>query len=229
MFVRIGVPILWAMAALALFARDPELSAYFFPEGSSGAVANAAHAMPLLLGKVVPAGFLGLLVAGLLAAFMSTHDSYFLCWSSVLVRDVVAPLRRKPMTERDEVRLARIFIGVIGVFLLAWGVWYELPESVWTYMAVTGSMYLCGAGVCIVGGLYWRRASRAGAMAALITGLVAVSGLFVDKLHGWLGLDISVRDLTHALGLGTFALCAVVFVVVSLAVPDRVPIEEASS
>ena len=39
MFVRIGVPTLWAVAALALFARDPELSAYFFPQGLSGPAA----------------------------------------------------------------------------------------------------------------------------------------------------------------------------------------------
>ena len=34
---------------------------------------------------------IGLIGAGLLAAFMSTHDSYLLCWASVLTHDVVAP------------------------------------------------------------------------------------------------------------------------------------------
>ena len=220
MFVRLGVPVLWAVAALAFFSSQPDLAGHFFPDGARGAPAHAAQAMPLLIGKIVPAGLLGLLVAGLLAAFMSTHDSYFLCWSSVIVRDVVQPLRRQPLSERGQIFLTRALIVVIGVFLLIWGVWYELPESVWTYMAVTGNIYLCGAGVSIVGGLYWRRASRAGATAALLGGLVSVAGLFAEELHGIVGAGVTLQELRYAIGLGGYVLCALLFVVFSLLLPD---------
>lgn len=48
-------------------------------------------AMPLMLGRILPIGLIGLITAGMLAAFMSTHDSYLLCWSSVITQDVIAP------------------------------------------------------------------------------------------------------------------------------------------
>ncbi|MBL7132475.1 MAG: sodium:solute symporter family protein [Phycisphaerae bacterium] len=218
-FVRVAIPALFAIAAFHYVSTRPEMTAYFFPEGLGGAAAHADQAMPLLLGKIVPSGLLGILVAGLMAAFMSTHDSYFLCWSSVITRDVIGPLRTRPLSEKSQIRLTRVLILLIGAFLLWWGIWYELPKSVWTYMAVTGTVYLSGAGAILIGGLYWRRASSTGAMAALAGGLVSVvaldpvRALFPEPWQPWLK--------GSWVGLGTYVACAAVFVVFSLLFPDK--------
>ena len=53
--------------------------------------------------------------------------------------------------------------AALGAVLLIWGVWYDIPKSVWTYMAVSGTIYLSGAGVVLLGGIYWKRASTVGA------------------------------------------------------------------
>ncbi len=221
-FVRLGIPALWAVAAFTLIAHREPLTAYFFPAGLAGPAANAAQAMPMTLGAIVPSGLLGLLVAGLMAAFMSTHDSYLLCWSSVIARDVVSPLRGGRLSGAQEILTTRIGVVAIGIFLLIWGLWYELPDSVWTYMAVSGSVYVSGAGVVLLGGLYWKRASTAGAMAALLTGLVAILGLFLGPVNAaltsLLGRPVAITG--PALGLFNFLLCAVVFVTVSLLRPD---------
>lgn len=215
-FVRLAVPALWAAAAFTLIVQSPTLSAHFFPDGTAREARHAAQAMPLVLGQLLPSGLLGLLAAGLMAAFMSTHDSYFLCWSSVICRDVVNPLRRRPLSDRGQVRLTRIVIVAIGAFVLVWGIWYDLPASVWTYMAVTGSIYLSGASVALVGGMYWKRASRAGATAALLGGLIAVAGIFTDPIERWTGIGLS----GPAVGLTSFAFCIVLMVVFSLWIPD---------
>lgn len=220
-FVRLGVPVLWAIAAFTLVAQDQSLTAYFFPHGLDQAPRHAGAAMPLVLGKVVPAGLLGVLVAGLLAAFMSTHDSYLLCWSSVISRDVVSPLLGHKLSGKQEILATRITVVAIGAFLLVWGIWYKLPDSVWTYMAVSGSIYLSSAGVVLLGGIYWKRASSAGALAAMIAGLIAIVGLFLKpfnaQLHEW---GINYKLTGPVVGLFNFGLCAVVFVVVSLRFPD---------
>ena len=215
-FVRLAVPALWAVAAFAYVSQRPELTAYFFPEGLAGPpdAAHAAKAMPLLIGKVVPTGLLGVLTAGLVAAFMSTHDSYLLGWASIITRDVVCPLAGRPVTARAQIRVTRVTVVAIGAFLLLWGIWYELPASVWTYMAVTGNVYLSGSVVALVGGMYWRRASSAGAMAALLGGLVSLSGLWGATLDGW------VPGLAAIVGVGNYVFCAVLFVVFSLLLPD---------
>ena len=216
-FVRLALPALLAIAAFCYVSQNELLTAHFFPAGLGKGADHAGQAMPLLLGKIVPSGLLGLLVAGLMAAFMSTHDSYFLCWSSILTRDVIAPLRGAPMSDKQQIRITRIAIVLIGLFLLVWGVWYPLPSSVWNYMAVTGSVWLCGSAVILIGGMYWRRASSAGALAALLGGLVSVVVLFLPQ---------AIRSntmLMGVVGLGNYAFCLIVFVVFSLLYPDPTP------
>ena len=50
--------------------------------------------MPRYLGEAVPAGLMGLLIAAMLAADMSTDSSYMLTWGSVIYNDIMAPFRR---------------------------------------------------------------------------------------------------------------------------------------
>jgi SSS family solute:Na+ symporter len=225
-FVRLGIPVLFAVAAFCYVANDPKLSAYFFPEGVSyfrpdggpgAAPEHADQAMPLILGKIIPTGLLGVIVAGMMAAFMSTHDSYFLCWSSVITRDVIGPIRRRELSDKSQIRVTRISIIVIGVFLLVWGVWYKIPDSVWTYMAVTGSVYMCGSIVALVGGMYWKRASNAGAMAALLGGLISLVAVFLPDEYR------NNSMLMGILGVANYAFCLLAFIVFSLLLPNRPP------
>ena len=83
-------------------------------------------------------------------------------------------------------------------------------------MAMTGTIYLTGASVAIVGGIYWNKASTIGAIAALLGGLVSLSGLFLQPIQEvlpWLSFGM--------LGLANFFICAVLLVVFSLLYPDR--------
>ena len=108
---------------------------------------------------------------------MSTHDSYLLCWSSVITQDVVAPLKRGAMTTRSRIRLTRGIIIIIGIFIWAWGLFYKGSDRIWDYMIITGAIYFTGAMVLLTGGLYWKPASRTGAMLGLIFGSSALLGL----------------------------------------------------
>jgi solute:Na+ symporter, SSS family len=115
----------------------------------------------------------------MIAAFMSTHDSYLLCWSSVLTQDVIAPIREaqgRPLSSKARVTLTRVLIVAIGMYILYWGLIYRGDDDIWDYMAVTGAIYFTGAFALLVGGLYWRRASSTGAFLALLTGMSAILG-----------------------------------------------------
>jgi len=210
-FIRLALPALIAMGAFAYFRNHIELAGYFFPKGTPD-MSHAVKALPLFLGKLLPAGFIGLLSAGLLAAFMSTHDSYLLTWGSVIAHDILAPLKKTKMDGKREIWIARFAIVIIGIFLLVWGIWYDLPESVWSYMAITGNIYLTGAASAIIGGLYWKRASTAGALAALISGLVSIAGI-IPAVNEVVPIGI--------LGLSAYLISAVMLVVFSLLFPDK--------
>jgi SSS family solute:Na+ symporter len=166
-FGRAAIPMLWGVAALAYFAHAGGLESF---EGG-----ESLAAMPAFLAEVLPWGALGLLTAGMLAAFMSTHDSYLLAWSAVICQDIIAPVARmfgRDISDRTRIVITRILILAIGLFVLYWGLWYEVPGTVWGYLAMTGTMYIAGAMMVLSFGLYWRRASVAGAYSALILGCI---------------------------------------------------------
>jgi len=172
-------------------------------------------AMPVFLSQILPAGFIGIISAGMLAAFMSTHDSYLLCWSSVLTQDVVAPWFKRGLSSKARLLLTRFFIVAIGIFILVWGLWYDLGQDLWDYMAISGAIYFTGAIALLVFGLYWKRASRVGAYLALICGFGAILGL--KPIQTLLGMDVS----SAIVGLTVIALAITLMVVGSLLFPDR--------
>ena len=55
---------------------------------------------PLVLAEVLPVGLLGAFAALMLAAFVSTHDTYLHSWGSILIQDVIMPFRKKPFEKK---------------------------------------------------------------------------------------------------------------------------------
>jgi SSS family solute:Na+ symporter len=206
---RFILPATWGIAALAYVQSDPALANAFAADGM------AIKAMPLFLAQKIPTGLLGILAAGMFAAFMSTHDSYLIAWSAVLTQDVIAPLRKRELTDRQRIWITRCIILAIGVFLLVFGLWYQAPTQLWSYMAVTGSIYFVGAFVVIVAGMYWRRASSMGANFALAAGLFSILGLmpWADWGLGWIN--------EAKVGLCTVSLAVTGMIVGSLLFPDK--------
>ena len=218
--VRFMVPYFWGICALVFIQASPEgadLKALFFPpEGSGVEAVDNLYALPVFLGRLLPPVAIGIITAAMIAAFMSTHDSYFLCWSAVITQDIVAPLRKKPMTQDARVKLTRVIIFALGAYVLYWGLFYQGKDDIWDYMAVTGAIYFNGAIAVLIGGLYWKKASSAGAIAALIAGCTAVFGLDpVKELLGW------QRFSGAQIGLASVGLAAILMVVFSLTMPDR--------
>ena len=176
--IRFLIPYFWGTCALVfIMTHDAQLKELFFPAGGGAEGVDNLYAMPIFLGRILPPVIIGIISAGMVAAFMSTHDSYLLCWSSVLTQDVVAPLFGDRLGPRVRIWLTRLFIILIGIYVYYWGMIYEGNEDVWDYMAVTGAIYFTGAFALLGGGLYWKRASSTGAVLALLAGSSAVIGL----------------------------------------------------
>ncbi len=146
--------------------------------------ARALQAMPRYMERIIPSGVIGLLVAGMLAALMSTHSAYLLSWSGVLAEDLLAPLLRSVgihLGDRTRLWITRFFILCLGVYLVTFGLWYKTKTDIWTFLAVTGTMYFAGAATLLAFGLYWKRANVGGAFGALIAG--AAPGAVTLTLH----------------------------------------------
>jgi SSS family solute:Na+ symporter len=117
--------------------------------------------------------------------------------------------------------ITRVFLFLIAAFLLIWSMWYELGQDLWDYMAVSGAIYFTGAFAIMIGGLYWQRASRVGAMLALATGPLALLGLEpMQRLCGvWERFQTWGLTSAHV-GLITALLAVVMMIAGSLAFPE---------
>jgi SSS family solute:Na+ symporter len=203
---RFVIPGVWGIAALAT------LSPAILSEIPSN------QAMPTYLATSVPAGILGLLVAAMLAADMSTDSSYMLTWGAVIYNDLLAPFRKTRWSERRGLRWNRAIVALIGVFLLLYGLWYPLSDDLWTYLTVTGAIYLSSMSVLLIACCYWKRANNWGAGAAIVAGAVFPTAyLLFEKIPAtaevarWVGPNYS--------GIASFAAAAIAMVVGSLVKP----------
>ncbi|MCA9266104.1 MAG: sodium:solute symporter family protein [Planctomycetales bacterium] len=220
---RFIIPQLLGICAMAYFWHTMGAGSQFFT--AEGKVVPdetiRLQAMPLFLSQILPTGVIGLIGAGMLAAFMSTHDSYLLCWCSVMIEDVVNPLCGGTLAVRTRLLLTRIAIFLTGVFLLVWSLWYQMGQDMLEYLAVCGSIYLTGAFALLVFGLYWKRSSRVGAYLALIAGASSVVGLTPVKTALGLTPERLGFTLTEA-QVALFALSSAILMMVvgSLFFPD---------
>ncbi|MEZ6048884.1 MAG: sodium:solute symporter family protein [Planctomycetaceae bacterium] len=223
LLARRAIPVLLGLGTFAFFASNSELGTELMQKIESKEISSLS-AMPLYLAKLIPTGLLGIIAAGMLAAFMSTHDTYLLTWSSVITQDICGPLFG-PLSQRTRILITRISIVVIGIMLLVWGLWYELSDQLWDYMAITGTVYFAGALPTIVGGLYWKRGTSAGAVTAILLGLIGVLALndpvtWVDTKFHSLGLLPESFVITGGImTIFTFILSSIGYVVVSLMTP----------
>ncbi|MEO1206814.1 MAG: sodium:solute symporter family protein [Pseudomonadota bacterium] len=168
-------------------------------------------ATPLMLGMALPEILVAFLAVAMFASFMSTQDGYLFCWSSIIARDIAGPLTGRTEDVGFQINATRIGIVAIALYEVYWGLLYAGKEDIWDYLAVSGSIYFCSGVVILVGGLYWKRATRRGALLALAFGFSAIVGLAPVKAA--LGLDALSSP---AIGFGAIALSAAAFIIGSL-------------
>ena len=180
------------------------------------------QALPALVGTLLPVGLRGLVVAGLLAALMSSLSSVFNSCSTLITWDVYKKLR-PAASETRLVWVGRVSTVVLVALGLLWiplmrlisGQIYQYLQSVQAYISPPI------AAVFLVG-ILWRRVNARGAMAALLGGAALgvarlVAELNKASLSGWMLSFASINFLHFAVLL--FVTCTVILVVVSLTAP----------
>ncbi len=202
---RFLIPGIWGIAALALLT----------PEQVGD---NSLLAMPKMLSLVIPAGMMGILIAAMLAADMSTDSSYMLTWGSVIYNDIMAPFRKIPWSEKKGLFWNRTIIALIGVFLLIYGLWYKLEGDLWTYLGITGTIYLSSMSILLIACCYWPRANSWGASAAIVCGaLVPALTLILQKVGPYTEW---FKQNDTVCGVATYVIVALAMVIGSLLKPQ---------
>jgi SSS family solute:Na+ symporter len=197
----------------------PGVIAYALSQQGRLRLATPDQALPTLVATVLPVGVRGLVVAGLLAALMSSLSSVFNSTSSLITLDIYKKAR--PMaSERQLVLVGQASTAILVGFGLLWiplmklisGQLYQYLQSVQAYISPPiAAVFLIG--------VLWRRVNSTGAIASLIAGFVLGMGRLVAELNkshldGLLLSYASINFLHFAIVL--FVICAAVLVGVSL-------------
>lgn len=171
---------------------------------------NPDLAAPTFLLQYTPELLAGIVFAGLLAAIMSTADSFLNLGAAAVVRDIPIALRGRPL-ER-ELLWSRI---VTGALLVVSAVFALYMESLIALLGTFGWGTFAAAivpSICI--GMNWKRATGQACVASISTSIALNFILEMSARHGY-------ALLPPGLAVGAVALLAstVVFVLVSLATP----------
>jgi Na+/proline symporter len=195
----------WIIVALASMLVFPELSdiARTFPYVDPRLIGHDM-AYPAML-KFLPVGFMGLMVAGLLAAYVSTISTHLNWGTSYLVHDFYRRFLKEGQSEAHYVKVSRIVTGLLMVVAaLVTFVLDSARESFELLMSVgagTGLLYLLR--------WFWWRVNAWSELSAMVSSFVVALGFFIARKNG---VDVA----SHLSLLMTVATTTVVWVSVTL-------------
>lgn len=130
-------------------------------------------AYPLMMGRFLPAGLLGLVIASLLAAFMSTIDTHTNWGASYLVRDVYQRFFRPDADDAHYVRISRLAILVMAVLAGISALFITNIATIWRFLVALGA----GLGSVTAARWYWWRVTPQAEFAAIFVTTILAIGL----------------------------------------------------
>jgi SSS family solute:Na+ symporter len=153
---------------LGLFARVAADQGMFDYLGAANiAETDPETGLPMLLRTVLPVGLLGIMMASYFSAILSTADSCLMASSGNIVTDLIGRFTKFDPESSKFVRISQFVTLIIGVLALLLA---SAMENVLSLMLDSYAFMVSGLFVPVIGALYWRRSTPAGAMAAMIIG-----------------------------------------------------------
>lgn len=149
------------------------------PEGTPGGAVLAKFVGVVLKDPII----VGLVIAGVLAAIMSSLDSQFLCLGTMFTNDIVLHNTKKEYTDGQILLIARGFI--VAIVLLVYILSLILMKKNVFDLAIWSFSGFAALTPLVIAALYWKRATKVGAYACVIA--VFISWIVFFTLSGFGG------------------------------------------
>lgn len=209
------IAVVWVFISLFSAVFIGMIGRALYPTAEALNTASGAENVFVTLSQgLLPALLAGIVMAGILAATISSSDSYLLIAASAVSKNLYEGIVKKDASDKQVMRVSRVvllLIALIGM-IIAWdenSVIFSIVSFAWAGFGAT-------FGPIMLFSLFWKRTTRAGAIAGMITGgaMVFIWNLVLSPLGG----IFSIYELLPA-----FLLSSVVIVVVSLCTkkPDK--------
>ena len=168
-------------------------------------IEKADQIIPMILQRGMNPFLASIFIAGIVAAGMSTIDGILVTTTGAVTRDIYQKIINKDATDETVMKLSKVVTVIIGIIVICFGVFQ--PGSIFeiNLFAFSGMAIFV---VPILFGIYWKKATAKGAVAAVIAGIISLL-LFT--------MNPSVKALAmgfHAL-FPTTIIASIVMIVVS--------------
>lgn len=172
---------------------------------------EAENVFILLATNLLPPLIAGFVMAGILAATISSSDSYLLIAASAFAKNIYQGLFRRKASDREVLNVSRLTLLLIAVVAII----IALDENsvIFTIVSFAWAGFGATFGPLMLFSLFWKRTTREGAIAGMIggAGMVFVWNLLIRPLGGmW-----DIYELLPA-----FVFSCICIVVVSLLMPE---------
>lgn len=177
---------------------------------SQGTLADPEMILPHMIFEILPPWVSGIIIAGILAAIMSTASSQLLVITTSISEDIIHKTLVWNITSKKLVHLSRfvaLISGIIGIIisLKSESVIYSLVSFAWAGIGNTFSVV-----VLLI--FFWKRVSGIGVIATIIVGAVSAVAWSLSPLEAIVSAKAA-----------TFFICLIVGIVFSLLYPDKEP------
>ena len=203
--------------AISLFPIDQ------FPE-----LVNSDKVFPTIVTQALPIGMVGIVLAGLVSAIMSSVDSTLNSASTLVVVDFVKP-NNPNLSDKDIVKYGRITTVVLMLIAAFWAPNIQHFQGLWSYLQKMFSILVPPIAVIFLVGVFYKRGNGDGSFWTLVIGTLLGAVLFLvtdtapwEAMMGEGAEKILNLHYTTNVGIMT-ALSAIIFVVISNLTPAPDP------
>lgn len=196
----------WVVISLAVATFIGIVGRALYPTALTTA-SEAENVFILLSTNLLPALLAGFVMAGILAATISSSDSYLLIAASAFAKNIFQGLFKKEATDRQVMKVSRLTLLAIAIIAVV----IALDENsvIFTIVSFAWAGFGATFGPLVLFSLFWKRVNRAGAIAGMVGGggMVFFWKLVIRPLGGVL----NIYELLPA-----FVFSCILIVVVSL-------------
>ncbi len=203
------IAMVWVVISLAVAVFIGIVGRHLYP--TTHLTNSAAENIFITLAtSSLPAILAGFVMAGILAATISSSDSYLLIAASAFAKNIFQGVAKKKATDKQVMLVTRITLLALALV----GIIIALDEDSVIFSIVSFAWAGFGAtfGPLMLFSLFWKRTTRAGAIAGMVSGgaMVFIWKLVISKLGG----AFAIYELLPA-----FIFSGIVIVAVSLLTP----------
>jgi SSS family solute:Na+ symporter len=143
-------------------------------------ISNPQNTFAEMALAILPSGILGLVLASVCSALMSTASGTLLASATLITNDILKQYFMKNMTDRQLLRASRITTLIVGLIAITFSIWIQdvLVALDVAYAILSGAIF-----IPLVMTFFWKKATpNAGFYSILVSTVVVLAGLFFEGL-----------------------------------------------